>query len=102
MPKMIQMSEVAKHNKESDCWLVINGKVYDVTEFIEEHPGTAYLASPHLNMDCVTVNAGGEGVLIAYAGTDCTEQFESVIHSQAAAEIMKELYQGDLAAQSKL
>ena len=81
--KKIPMSEVSKHNKEEDCWIVIRGKVYNVTEFIEEHPG-------------------GEGVLIAYGGTDCTEQFESVIHSQAASEIMKELYVGDLQTQSKL
>ena len=27
------------HNREEDCWLVISGKVYDVTEFLDEHPG---------------------------------------------------------------
>jgi cytochrome b involved in lipid metabolism len=31
--------EVAKHNKASDCWVVVKGKVYDVTKFLEEHPG---------------------------------------------------------------
>jgi predicted heme/steroid binding protein len=32
------MEEVAKHDNKDDCWLVINGKVYDVTEF-NQHPG---------------------------------------------------------------
>ena len=83
MAKLIPMSEVAKHNTPDDAWVVIEGKVYDVSEFIEEHPG-------------------GEGVLIAYAGTDCTEQFKQVIHSQAASEIMEELFIGDLQRRSKL
>lgn len=28
------LEDVAKHNTPEDCWMVINGKVYDVTEFI--------------------------------------------------------------------
>lgn len=31
--------DVAKHNSASDCWFVIDGGVYDVTSFIEKHPG---------------------------------------------------------------
>eukprot|EP01083_Nonionella_stella_P044495 119773_1 len=81
--KRITMREVAKHNTEGDLWIVIRGKVYDLSEFFEEHPG-------------------GEKVLLANAGSDVTELFESVIHSQAAMEIRKELYIGDVATQSKL
>ena len=36
---VISMKEVAKHSTESDCWLVIEGNVYDVTGFIPKHPG---------------------------------------------------------------
>lgn len=35
------MDEVKKHDKEDDCWLVIGGKVYDVTAYLPEHPGGA-------------------------------------------------------------
>jgi predicted heme/steroid binding protein len=32
------MEEVAKHDNKDDCWFVIDGKVYDVTEY-SKHPG---------------------------------------------------------------
>lgn len=31
--------EVAKHNNKDDCWVIVHGKAYDVTEFMPEHPG---------------------------------------------------------------
>ena len=37
--KAFTLAEVAKHNTDADCWLVIEGVVYDVTEFLSEHPG---------------------------------------------------------------
>ena len=33
------VDEVANHNKEDDCWIIVDGKVYDVTDYIDEHPG---------------------------------------------------------------
>ncbi|GJD06274.1 Fatty acid 2-hydroxylase [Galdieria sulphuraria] len=30
---------VAKHCNEHDCWVIVNGKVYDVTLFLDKHPG---------------------------------------------------------------
>ncbi|KAF4706315.1 hypothetical protein FOZ62_012274, partial [Perkinsus olseni] len=35
----ITMEEVAKHTSETDCWVVVNGQVLDVTDFLPEHPG---------------------------------------------------------------
>lgn len=37
--KVIKVEELKKHNSDKSCWLAINGKVYDVTPFLEEHPG---------------------------------------------------------------
>ena len=31
--------EVAQHCTRDDAWLIIDGLVYDVTEFVEQHPG---------------------------------------------------------------
>ena len=36
---LVPMQEVAKHNKKEDCWVVIHGKVYNLTDFLESHPG---------------------------------------------------------------
>merc|ERR1740121_3017910 len=33
------LEEVAKHTTKSDCWVVVNGEVLDVTKFLSEHPG---------------------------------------------------------------
>lgn len=37
--KTLTLEDCKSHNKEEDCWLVVGGKVYDVTEFLDEHPG---------------------------------------------------------------
>lgn len=33
------LQEVAQHASETDCWMAIEGKVYDVTKFVSQHPG---------------------------------------------------------------
>ena len=32
-------SDVAEHSTEDDCWTIINGQVYDITEYIPRHQG---------------------------------------------------------------
>lgn len=39
MSKSYTLDEVSLHNSASDCWLVINNNVYNVTSFIPKHPG---------------------------------------------------------------
>jgi len=31
--------EIKKHDQEKDAWVVKDGKVYDVSKFLQEHPG---------------------------------------------------------------
>ena len=38
---MFSSSDVSSHNSETDCWIVIDGIVYDVTSFLSRHPGGA-------------------------------------------------------------
>lgn len=37
--KVISRAEAATHNTDKSIWIVINNKVYDVTEFADQHPG---------------------------------------------------------------
>lgn len=43
MSATFSLDEVAKHNKSDDCWVIIHGKVYDVTKFLSEHPGLQHI-----------------------------------------------------------
>ncbi|XP_051884528.1 cytochrome b5 [Pristis pectinata] len=71
------MEEIKLHNKSKSTWLVIHDKVYDVSKFLEEHPG-------------------GEEVLFEQAGGDATESFEDVGHSSDAREMLKQYFIGEL------
>ncbi|XP_010577839.1 PREDICTED: cytochrome b5 isoform X2 [Haliaeetus leucocephalus] len=71
------LEEVGKRNSSREAWLVIHGRVYDVTRFLEEHPG-------------------GEEVLLEQAGRDATESFEDVGHSTDAREMLKQYYIGEI------
>jgi len=37
--RLISIDELKKHNSKKDCWIVIKGKVYDVSRFHDKHPG---------------------------------------------------------------
>jgi fatty acid desaturase len=41
--RIVSWEEIKKHDKPHDCWVVYGGIVYDVTEFIPNHPGGAAL-----------------------------------------------------------
>ena len=77
-PREISLAEVEKHVAYDDLWLVIAGKVYDVTAFMDDHPG------------------GGE-IMLNAAGKDGTDDFEDVGHSPNAYEQLKKFYIGEYA-----
>lgn len=62
--------ECLKHTSKDSCWLMIDGRVYDVTTFLDDHPG------------------GGD-ILVQSTGKDATDDFEDVGHSKAARRDMK-------------
>ena len=34
-------SEIKTHNSKSDCWSIVNGNVYNLTSYVQNHPGGA-------------------------------------------------------------
>ncbi|MBP9760317.1 MAG: hypothetical protein KBD24_03015 [Candidatus Pacebacteria bacterium] len=42
----LDATTVATHNTTSDCWLIINNKVYNVTQYIPFHPGGTNTIKP--------------------------------------------------------
>lgn len=49
--KIYTRDELLIHNKDGDLWLAIDGTVYDLTKFSEEHPGgKKSVSQPFLNI----------------------------------------------------
>lgn len=44
---MLSSSQVEEHNSRDSCWIIIQGQVYDVTDFLDEHPGGASIILRH-------------------------------------------------------
>ena len=74
--KVFTLAEVQKHNTEEDCWIIIKNRVYEVTEYLDLHPG---------GIESITINAGA----------DATEDFVA-IHSTKAHKMLEKYYIGDL------
>lgn len=47
----ISPDEVAKHNSPEDCWVVIDGYVYDLSEFAPVHPGGPVIIKTNAGKD---------------------------------------------------
>ena len=79
--KVFTQSEVSAHNNPSDCWMIINNKVYNVTDFINKHPGGRVIAN--------------------YCGGEATEAFKTKggkgeSHHSSALTVLESLYIGSL------
>ncbi len=49
--RKITMQEVERHHTPDDCWVVINGTVYDLSAFHEKHPGGSRIITDHAGKD---------------------------------------------------
>lgn len=79
--RRITLADVAEHDGAQSCWLSIEGKVYDVTAYLERHP-----APP--------------AVLLAWCGREATEAMRTKgygrDHSEAAWAGLEPLRVGEL------
>lgn len=59
MSSLLHGLEVAKHNSKESCWVIVKGKAYDVTDYMQKHPG-------------------GSAILLQYGGKDATAVYEPI------------------------
>ncbi|WVQ94419.1 hypothetical protein IAU59_001498 [Kwoniella sp. CBS 9459] len=70
------LAQLKEHNTRESLWMLLHDKVYDITAFMDEHPG-------------------GDEVLVEEAGRDATEAFEDVGHSDEARAMLPKMLLGD-------
>lgn len=82
--KTYTLDEIGQHNSKDDCWLAIEGKVYDVTSFVKGgfHPG--------------------KEAILQGCGRDASELFNTrpmgskTPHSERARAMLPKYYIGEL------
>lgn len=79
--RLVSLDELARHNRATDCWMAIEGGVYDFTRYISVHP-----AAP--------------AVLTKWCGKEATEAFNTKgygsPHSPAARAMLPKYRVGKL------
>jgi 4-hydroxysphinganine ceramide fatty acyl 2-hydroxylase len=78
--RIFTAEDVEAHDKPSSCWISRAGKVYDVTNFLQDHPG-------------------GDELIIQYAGKDVDEVMKDPNeheHSDSAYDMLAEYVIGRL------
>ncbi|KAI9318351.1 acyl-CoA dehydrogenase/oxidase [Dichotomocladium elegans] len=79
--KTYTVEQVAEHNKPDDIWIIIDGKVFDLTKFVNQHPG-------------------GKKVLVKMAGKDASKKFEQFHNPAIMQKVGLPLQIGVIAATS--
>ncbi|KAI6975542.1 hypothetical protein KC321_g4484, partial [Hortaea werneckii] len=51
---LLSVEEIKRHNSPDDCWIVVDGKVWDITDFAPEHPGGGEIIWKHAGYDATT------------------------------------------------
>ena len=51
MSIILSREEVALHNRIDDCWVIAHNKVYNLTEFINRHPGGKFVIKSKAGQD---------------------------------------------------
>ncbi|KAL6450927.1 CYB2 L-lactate dehydrogenase [Candida maltosa Xu316] len=69
----LTLEEVGKHNTKKDCWVIVHGKAYDLSDFMDEHPG-------------------GSAIILKYAGKDATKAFDPIHPGDTLKKYLKPEY----------
>ena len=79
---VLNSAEVAKHNVIADCWMIINNKIYNLSDYASAHPG-------------------GVQNIANYCGKEATQAYDTKggrgnSHSSSAQSLLAQYYIGDL------
>lgn len=72
------LEDVAERDSEERCWLAIDGAVYDVTDYLSDHPP-------------------GKEEILPHCGSDATDAFGEVGHSSTAEAVRSRHQIGEIA-----
>jgi len=70
-------AEVAKHNTKDSMWVIIDGKVYDLTDYVDQHEG-------------------GSKAIMKHAGGDASEGFHGPQHPPKVWIVIEDFQIGTL------
>jgi len=76
--KKITFDEMKQHTTDKDCWVALHGKVFNLAEFLDDHPG-------------------GKKAIMLYAGKDATKEFDMLHKIDIIDKYAMDYYIGDLA-----
>uniref|UniRef100_A0A8H7N1K1 Cytochrome b5 heme-binding domain-containing protein n=1 Tax=Bionectria ochroleuca TaxID=29856 RepID=A0A8H7N1K1_BIOOC len=77
MSERFSLKDVKDKSTETSGYIVIDGRVYEITDYMSKHPG-------------------GDDILTEVLGTDASDAFHEVGHSAEAIEQLKPLLRGIL------
>ncbi|XP_057672098.1 cytochrome b5-like [Diorhabda carinulata] len=82
--KYYTLEEISRHDGKQDTrvWIIIKDIVYDVTDYLDEHPG------------------GGE-LITEWAGKDATKEFDDFGHSLDAKKDLKKYRIGEVVEEQR-
>ena len=81
--KKVSLADFQKHNTRDDCWVIIDGCAFDLTNWIPKHPG-------------------GVLPIVALAGKDATDHFHAFHPADIFASLrLRALYRGDVEGYNK-
>ena len=62
--------EVSSHKKGDDCWIIVNGKVYNVTSWLNKHPGGRRILQHYGGEDATVSNTSKIDTICILGGAE--------------------------------
>lgn len=54
-PVRISKAELARHNTPDNCWISLNGKIYNISAYLDYHPGGVDILLKFAGKECLSI-----------------------------------------------